>query len=152
LQALADFDGIVLANAQNAQAHYGRAYVLSEFPGRQQAAIDAAHEAVRIDANHLGARCTLAVVLARAGAYDEAIDQIERALAQNDAGFVRYSAACVYALASSTEPEFLDRGFELLESALQQNYGRQSFTSDKDLGALRELQRFDELSARFMAP
>jgi serine/threonine protein kinase/tetratricopeptide (TPR) repeat protein len=147
-QALADFDRVLAANAECAQALYGRAYVLSETGDGRDDAVHAAREAIRIEANHIGARCTLAILLARGENYEEAIAQIETALQQSAAAVVQYSAACVYALASRADAGHAERALELLESALNQHYGREIYATDADLAPLHQMAEFRELSER----
>jgi serine/threonine protein kinase/tetratricopeptide (TPR) repeat protein len=150
--ALADFDRVLAEDATCAQAQYGKAYILSDQPRCRDAAICAAREAVRLDGKHLPARCTLAVLLARSAAYGEALEQIQVVLQQSNSGVARYTAACVYSLASSEHPEHAGAALELLESALNSDYGRDVFASDPDLSAIRPTAKFAELVSRFDRP
>jgi tetratricopeptide (TPR) repeat protein len=143
-QALADFDRVLATNRDTVAAHYGRAYVLSEMAGSRTEAMDAARKALRIDENHIGARCTLAVLLARDGTHDEAIAEIEQALLRSQSAAVKYAAACVYALAIETEAGHAGRSIELLRAALALGYGREIYESDPDLAPIRELTVSDE--------
>jgi tetratricopeptide (TPR) repeat protein len=147
-QALADFDRVLATNPESATAHYGRAYVLSEAADGRREAIDAAREALRIDENHVGAQCTLAVLLAREGTYREAIEQIEQALRRSASAAVKYSAACVYALAIPAEAGHADRSMEHLQASLAQGYGHEVYATDPDLAPLRALPVFRDLSDR----
>lgn len=144
-QALADFDSLLARHPDSARAHYGRAVALSELPGRTDQAIEAARQAVAAEANLLAAQCVLAVLLARDGQDDEAIDTIERSLEKSGSGSVHYSAACVFALASRVEPEHASRALAELKLALDRHYGRDELNSDPDLEPIRTDPRFSEL-------
>jgi tetratricopeptide (TPR) repeat protein len=147
--ALADFDALIREEPTSPHAYYGRSYVLGNMTGRIADAIDSARQAIQFDDNHVGARCALAVLLARTGAHEEATSEIERALNQNDAPAVQYAAACVYSLTACDDRTHVDRAIALLESALKGNYGHKIFSSDPDLADLRGLPKFDVLTARF---
>jgi tetratricopeptide (TPR) repeat protein len=146
--ALADFDRILRRDPRQARAHYGRSLVLSELSGREREAIEAAEQAVAADARLIAARCGLAVLYARAGDVQRAVAEAETALRQEPSGLVYYAAACVYALASRQTPQHSERALNLLEQALEQNYGWESLKADRDLDALRTQPRFAELAAR----
>lgn len=148
-RSLQDFDAVLRTDAQSAAAHYGRAYVLSNRDGQLGSAIEAARMATQIDPNHLGARCTLAVLLARSESYQDAIDQITLAIRQSDTAVVRYSAACVYALASRMDSQYAERSFDSLELALEQNYNRQAFRDDPDLIPIQHSPQFETICAKY---
>ena len=145
-QALDDFDRILARHSDSARALYGRAYVLSEMPGRNAQAIEAARLAVAADPRSISYRCALAVLLARAGSYDEAMQLIEKALEENGTGPVQYQAACVFALASRQDGQFVERAFDFLKKALARDYGRELLATDSDLDPLRQDPRFPYLA------
>jgi tetratricopeptide (TPR) repeat protein len=141
-QALDDFGRVLEHHPTAARAHYGRAFVLSKLPDRNSEAIEAAEQAIAADAKLVTARCALAVLLARAGDWEHAIQEAEIAVRQDSTGPVCYAAACTYALASRNAPQCIDRAFEMLQRALDQNYGRSQLGSDPDLEPLRQHPRF----------
>jgi serine/threonine protein kinase/tetratricopeptide (TPR) repeat protein len=150
-QALADFDALVVRHPDSARAHFGRAIVLSELPGRAEAAIAAARRAVAAEPRSVNYQCSLAVLLARAANSAEATQLINEVLETNSTGLVHYQAACVFALASRHDPRHADRSLDSLEKALTQDYGREVLATDPDLDPIRADPRFAKMLTRVNA-
>ncbi len=144
-QSLSDFARVLEQDASSARAHYGRACVLGNLPGRDRAAIAAAEQALALDPDLTGARCALAVLLARIGAYDRAVAEADTVLREPASGPIFYAAACTYALASRSDETHKARALELLDKALERHYGRDLVDSDPDLDPIRGEPAFARL-------
>jgi len=146
--ALADFDYVAQRHPQLAQGHYGRAAVLSRIPGETESAIQAARQALAVDPTHTDARAALALLLARARQFDEALAEAYLILKEKPSGPTTYTAACAYALAAECDVQYATKAFELLGKALDQDFGRKEIPGDADLDALRNDPRFAEIMRR----
>jgi len=82
--SLAELQRLIELEPENAQAHFAAAGVYDRM-NRPQEAVASARRAIEIDADLAGGRAVLAGALFKAGRFDQAAVEVERALAENPA-------------------------------------------------------------------
>jgi Flp pilus assembly protein TadD len=118
----------------------GKASVLAEYSKDQEASRKVLLKVLRLYPDHPPALAGLAVVLARLGQRDAAINRIEAALRCDPSGEIRYQAACVHALTGE-----VPTALRYLKAAVADRYGLEFLDKDRDLMALRKRDEFTEL-------
>ncbi len=85
----------------------------------------------------------LAVLLARQKRYDQAIQELERALVEPNKPHSLYQAACVYALLPDQKSHI--QAIQYLSTAIQRGYGSGVMADDQDLDSLRSMPGFQAI-------
>jgi tetratricopeptide (TPR) repeat protein len=119
---------------------------------QRQEAIRFFDRAVLADPSLAQARLYRAILRARLGQFEAALEDVNWCLARKDQdGATFYAAACVTALAaqragpSPTGALAAEQSIELLRRAFAQGYGRDKAALDPDLAGLSAYPRFQEL-------
>lgn len=141
-QALIDFESALAMEPESRAATINAAYVLAEKLGDLESAIAYLNRLVERD-NHYEDIAARGVYLARRGQFRLAISDAENATAASQAPETLYRAACIYALASESDPANADKAFDRLKASilLKPMLARIAAT-DIDLAALHTDVRF----------
>jgi serine/threonine protein kinase/Tfp pilus assembly protein PilF len=150
-KALKAFDEVLQRQPRHPQALYGRAMILAG-RGQEQEAIGLFAQAIQADPGLVEARRFRAILLARAGNFTEASQDINWCLEREpQGGATHYAAACVAALAAEKYPDrtaarqAAEQALTFLHQAFTHGYGMDRAPADPDLSAIRSLPRFDQL-------
>ncbi|HZT83388.1 MAG TPA: tetratricopeptide repeat protein, partial [Gemmataceae bacterium] len=134
-----------------ARAYYGRA-MLAAGAGHPEEAVRLLDQAVLADSELVEARRSRAVLLARAGRFAEANQDLAWCLRREPgAGATLYAAACVTALATEkfadrkAARQAADQSIGFLRQALARGYGREQAGADPDLAGVRDHPEFRKL-------
>jgi serine/threonine protein kinase/tetratricopeptide (TPR) repeat protein len=143
--ALADFDRALRINPRFLPALESKAHVLSERLGRIEEAVRVLDQAVAISPESAPARAARAVLLARLGRREAALQDAREALSVDDSPATRYQVAGAYALTSTQASGDRLRALDLLTSALRQGFGHDLIGADRDLKPLQGDAHFRQL-------
>jgi serine/threonine protein kinase/Tfp pilus assembly protein PilF len=143
--ALADFQRALEFNPRSRAALDNQAHVLAEVLGRTEDAVAVLDRALALYPDHVTARASRAVLLARLGDRGAAHKDAAEALRQDGGPAVLYQVAGVYALTSRQEPADRREALRLLGAALRQGYGLDLLARDPDLHPLQGGTDFRQL-------
>ena len=147
VDAYADFCKATTLNNAYMNGWNNQAHVLSEHLKQPEKAIDALDQVLKLVPDYAPALSSKAVLLARLGLRDDAMQVIRKAIAVSEECRVSYQAACVYALmANADHPEDLEQAVVHFRQALRSGF--QDFATiddDTDIDSIRK--RKDFLSA-----
>lgn len=104
--------------------------------------------------DHVPARSSRGVLLARLKKRAEAHRDAEESLIRNADPSIQYQVAGIYALTSTTDPDDAREAFRLLTAALRRGYGLDLVGRDTDLDPIRNRPEFRRLveAARALLP
>jgi tetratricopeptide (TPR) repeat protein len=143
--ALADFDRALALSPRSLPALENKAHVLAERLGRTEDALRVLDGAVTLHPEYGPARAARAVLLARLGRREAALQDAGEALAVDGSPATLYQVAGVYALTSRQHPDDRRRAFPLLATALRQGFGYDLIATDRDLTPLQDDPEFQRL-------
>lgn len=143
--ALADFDQALRINPRFLPALESKAHVLSERLSRMEEAVRVLDQAVAISPESATVRAARAVLLARLGKREAALQDAREALSVEDSPATRYQVAGAYALTSTHASGDRLRALALLTSALRQGFGHELIRADPDLKPLQGDAHFRQL-------
>jgi serine/threonine protein kinase/tetratricopeptide (TPR) repeat protein len=141
------FGAVLQDDPHHVQALYGRAMLLVD-QGREREAIACFDQALEHSPGFLDARRYRAILYARAGNFDSALQDINCCLVKDPrSGPNFYAAACVAARAvprssGAAARQATDQALQFLQSALACGHGRDKAAQDPDLASLRTDPRF----------
>jgi eukaryotic-like serine/threonine-protein kinase len=145
------FEGVLAIDPDEPQALYGRGMLLMR-GGDDGAALSGFNRVVELAPQLVEARRYRAILLARAGQFVPATEDVNWCLKeQPEAGAGYYAAACVAALAAekagttTAARQATEQALAFLEKAIARGYGRDRAAADPDLKAVCEHPRFTEL-------
>ncbi len=144
-QADQDFQAVLKINQACLEAWYGKAVILADYPDRCREAVLCLDKALALNDRFVPALRGRAVLLARLGRFDRAVQDAQKALDLEKTGENYYAAACVYALMTTDRPPAGDLAVEYLRKAFDLGYGRDRFEKDRDLDPLRHHPGYQEL-------
>ncbi|QDU22613.1 serine/threonine-protein kinase [Urbifossiella limnaea] len=150
--ALTDADAALKLNPTSAPALQLKAHLLAEHLNRPADALVVMDRAVGFHPDYVRARAGRAVLLARGGRRDAAVQDAKAALLLDTRGPNLYQVACVYALTTATHPADKPEALRLLAAALRAGFGQQYVEADPDLAALRGDAEFQRLLATTTGP
>ncbi|MCC6418315.1 MAG: protein kinase [Gemmataceae bacterium] len=148
-KARAAFDEVLQHDPSHAQALYGCG-LLAARRNRDVEALRHFHAAVEADGSFLVARRYRALLLARAGHFKAALEDINWCLEREPEGSqTLYTAACIAARAAGRfgGAQATDQALEFLGKALARGVPRDGVARDPDLAAVRTDPRFRKLAA-----
>ncbi len=119
------------------------AHVLASRLHRYADAIKTLAEVSQFEPGNEKAIIDRAVLRARLGQREEALNDLREAIKPPNAPVVLYQAACVHALLSDATQQTVALGF--LSKAIQAGYGADALANDSDLDSLREHEDFQSL-------
>lgn len=138
--AIKDLEAALELNPQSLAALQNKSYIEAELLNDTGAAIETLNRLLALDPEFemaLGGRC---VLLARQGMEKEALADITK-LSQRKGKILpatRYQIGCALSLLSNNNPALRRRAVFHLSQAIQQNYGLDLLTTDKDLAPMRD--------------
>jgi tetratricopeptide (TPR) repeat protein len=145
------FELVLQENPDQPEALYGRGMLLVEQKHSEEA-LKYFNRAIEVAPHFIEPRRARAILLARRGDIEGAIQDINRCLErENESGFVLYGAACVSALAAGTAAEahaaeqLAQQAISLLQKALESGYGQDKAAGDPDLLAIKSRPEFRRL-------
>jgi eukaryotic-like serine/threonine-protein kinase len=144
-RALAEFDAALKINPSYRTALQNKANVLAEHLGRTADAIAALDALLRFFPTDVPARASRGVLHARLGHREAAHADAHDALQMDNAPFIAYQVAGIYALTSRQNPEDRREALRLLAVALGQGTGLDLLDRDRDLDAIRNDPDFRRL-------
>jgi serine/threonine protein kinase/Tfp pilus assembly protein PilF len=150
-RALEAFEGVLALDPDEPQALYGRGMLLMQM-GRTDDALVCFNRVVEVAPRMPEGRRYRAILLARAGKFAPAAEDVNWCLREcPEDGAAYYAAACVAALASESyaDPaasrQAADQALEFLKKAVAKGYGRAQAPEDPDLKAVHGRSDFAEL-------
>jgi serine/threonine protein kinase/predicted Zn-dependent protease len=143
--ALADFDEALRLNPASFDGLQNEAAILSDKFGRDAESLSVMDRAVQLYPYSVLARGGRGVLLARRGDRDRAVADAESALMIDPSPATLYQVACIYALTSKRESGDRIQALHLLSAALQNGYGLEFVSDDKDLDPLRGESQFRQI-------
>jgi serine/threonine protein kinase/Flp pilus assembly protein TadD len=146
-KARAVFDDLLQDDPAHADALYGLAMVAVQ-QGQAGKAIKYYDRALTVNPRYIEARRYRAILLARSGRFEQAVQDINQCLEQEPrGGATLYAAACVTALmaAQTHDRTSADQAVDLLQKAVEAGYGRDKAVADPDLASIRKHPQFQEL-------
>ena len=147
------FQEVLRQDSRHPQALYGLA-MLSMTQGRLEEAVSFFDRAVQAAPDFVEARRYRSIALARSSAWGKASRDIHWCLEREPgSGETLYAAACVSSLAAGKlgTPETSRQALDLLRQALDRGVGRNKFTADPDLEAIRNQPEFGRLVHHYRA-
>ena len=152
--ALTDFDRALRVNPRSLAAQQNKAHVLAEHLKRTDDALRVLDGAVLLYPEHGPLRAARAVLLARMGRREAALQDARQALALDDSPATCYQVAGAYALTSREHPDDRRQALSLLAFALRQGYGHDLIATDPDLAPLQNDPEYQRLlqAARALHP
>ena len=147
------FAEVLRRDSRHPQALYGLG-MLAMTSGRLDEAISFFDRAVQTAPDFAEPRRYRAIALARCSAWEKASRDIHWCLEREPgSGDTLYAAACVSALAAGKlgTAEMLRQSLNLLRQAIDRGVGRDKFTADPDLEAIRNQPEFGRLVHRYCA-
>lgn len=127
------------------------AHVLSERMGKAAEAICELDELLKAYPKFLPALSGRAVLHARLGHVDLALQDVEQCLKLDPAPETHYQIACVYSLLSEKDTSFRQVALSHLAVSLQPLYQHQMIASDSDLKPLEEIESFQAMKSGIQA-
>ena len=123
------------------------AHVLSEQLHREPEAIAVLDRLLKVHANYHKALAGRAVLLARAGQIEPALEDLRKLLPERDKlpAELMFQIASAFSLCSEAQPQLRPQAFRWLTRALAGGYGFSRLESDPDLAPLRNDPEFDTL-------
>ena len=142
-QALSDFEQALKINPASGEALNNIAHVYSEILNESDKAIGTLTRSLEIDQADTLARAGRGVLLARAGRFPEAIADARALRKHNLDAITRYQEACIYALASRSNPDLTSLAIgTLMDSLLDSPQLLNLTTDDPDLNNIRDDEEF----------
>lgn len=138
-QRARDYETTELIALQNS------AHVQSEILGKSTEAIHSLTAALEIDPNFVPARAGRAVLLARLGNIEEAIQDANQCHNSQATAQTSYQLACVYAICSKKDPELKSEALKHLAHAVKPAYGIDQIASDRDLENIVDDAEFQKI-------
>ena len=123
------------------------AHLLSRKFGQEEEAIEYYTKAIRVQPADEYGRIDRAVLLARAGRYEEAEDDVRIALQAPNSGRTLYQTACIYALMSEQRSHRL--ALKYLSMAIRAGYNANNLRNDPDLESIRDMPDFDAIKRMY---
>ncbi len=146
--ALADLREAQNLDPQSHDAFRNLAMVLSEYLKRPDDAIEVQTNALRTYSSDPYLWVGRAVLHARAGRREQAIQDAEAALERSNEPLVVYSAACVYALTSEKTPDDAALALKLLADSIREENSLAGMApTDQDLKAINTRPEFRNILA-----
>lgn len=136
-QALKDFEKAEQWDNTRFIAGQNKASVLSEYLKRPDEAIEVLTDLIDQDSRFYPALSGRAVLYARLGKQDLAIQDVKRSLEISPTPQIHYQAACVYALLLKQDPSLVNEALNHLALATTPAYGGKILGTDSDLDNLR---------------
>lgn len=144
--ALADFQAALQLNPRYRAALLHSAGLLSDGQGNNEAALAPLDNLLRDSPSDIDARAARAVLLARLGRAQEALDDVSALVAKPRTALNVYRAACVYSLLSRQRAEHRADALRWLAVALAQDSQYIDIAAkDPDFVDLRDDQKFQEI-------
>ncbi|MFK7817544.1 MAG: tetratricopeptide repeat protein, partial [Planctomycetaceae bacterium] len=146
-KALSDFREAIALNPLSVNGWRNVAHVLSERLSDSQGAIEALNKIIESGFDDAGAFAGRAVLYARDGRENEAVEDIGKALSLDSEPMTKYQAACVYALLSKEKPSHRKRSVSLLAASIPQlpRVLLQLAPRDPDLANVRNDENYRQL-------
>jgi serine/threonine protein kinase/tetratricopeptide (TPR) repeat protein len=141
-KALADMEGALRLNPRSRQALENKAHILSDRLNRTAEAIQSLDEALKHYPDYVLARSGRAVLRARLGQRDAAVQDARDALLRDTRPLILYQLAGAYAQTSRQHPEDVQEALRLLSQALRQGFGLDLLEQDHDLDPIRDNGEF----------
>ena len=146
--ALADFQSASVANPSDLDGYMNQAAVLTDYLHQPQEAVAILTQGLQISPDNSKMLASRAVLLAREGKRDLALQDIERALQVSREPLIVYQAACVDALTLPKEELARPETLKLLADAFHAQPGLALIAlGDQDLARLKSLESFNKLVA-----
>lgn len=121
-------------NPSMLSAWHNKAWLYAEKLDEPDLALETIRKAIEIAPGYAPSRAAHAILLARAGKRDEAIREIQTALAISVDSETLYQAACVYARTSETEPADRTKALDYFRRCFREGFRRfEIVQSDADL-------------------
>jgi tetratricopeptide (TPR) repeat protein len=144
--ALEDFKIAEKLDPRNLAVLEHRAYLEAELMHRPELAVATLGRLIERNPNSPAIRISRAVYLARVGNVKEAIAEAKKALELSDSPGVKYRVACVFALATPSDPKLAPAAMNYLFQSLKAGFGFEYLADDADLNALRQRPDFSRLA------
>jgi eukaryotic-like serine/threonine-protein kinase len=143
--ALQDFVSAESLNPRSIQALQNQAHILAERLNRNEDALQALDRYLAICPEDVHIQISRAVLLARIGKVEAALEQCDSALKARQLPADLYRAACVHALLSDDRPESLTLAIKYLALAMMRGEGYNYIETDTDLDPIRGNPKFKQL-------
>jgi tetratricopeptide (TPR) repeat protein len=143
--ALDDVEHALALNPTSEFALQQHAHIVSVHFGREADALVDLDRLVKSHPDSARAVIDRGVLLARSGDLTAAVRDVDAALLLDTKPPILYQAACVYALASRTDPDAKREALRYLHSALRAGFGVDVVDADTDLDPLRDDPAFRAL-------
>lgn len=146
-RAIGDFELALRFNPNSLDAMQNLAYVYSELLGDPLKGASWLDRLIATHPEHVEARTSRAVLLARAGRLDIALEAAGTLRKEPLIPALRYQLAGVYAHAATRDSSQLVTAIDLLRDALSHGYGHELLNNDRDLDPIRASEEFTRLIA-----
>jgi tetratricopeptide (TPR) repeat protein len=144
-EAVGDFHSALKLNPLSYTSLQNLAYVYSELKQDLPSAIESLKHLHSLRPYHAETLTALAVLYARSGHDQLAVDSVAKALEANPSAPAFFQAACAHAIMSTRNDKSLEQSFTLLSRALAGGFGHDLLESDVDLKYIRHHSQFDAL-------
>jgi tetratricopeptide (TPR) repeat protein len=147
-EALASYRSAIRLNPKDFLSWYNQACVLTKQLKKPEDAVLALDKSIEVNPQFADAIADRALLKARLGHRDEAVADAERGLKIGTPhASIVYTAACVYAITSKTEPKDADKAMALFKRAAKEGFHDtvRKYAKDKDLAEFKDRPDFQKL-------
>ncbi|MBM4070386.1 MAG: tetratricopeptide repeat protein [Planctomycetes bacterium] len=143
--AMADFNKAIEINPRSAFGLMNAAHVLADKMNAPADAVAHLDRMLAAHPDHIPARTSRGILLARLGKDKEARQDAADALHANPGAAQIFRAACIYSLTSRRSPADAVEAIRRLKQALKQGHGFEQLETNADLDPLRHMAEFGQL-------